>query len=112
MLVGFTPSDGERLPTLLWRRGMTEGTQPAAAHVGLEKMALVHGRVIVTYDDLRDVHHVQAIDAATGVTLWDEETPSFLDLRATPSRVYVLRWSRLDVRDAATGALLGGVGAR
>ena len=69
------------------------------------------GRVITTYDE-SSTKRVIAVDAKDGRTLWDEPTASFWSVDASPTRVYVQRWQRVEVRDATTGKLLGGVGTR
>jgi hypothetical protein len=112
MIAGFTPGAAGQPPKLRWQRGVAPGSPLAAKEAPLSEPSLSAGRVVVTYEDLQGEHRLEAIDAATGKTMWDVPTESLLRLRITPTRVYVLRWTRLDVRDAATGALLGGVGSR
>ena len=112
MLVGFTPASPGRAPTLRWQRGFAPGSPLEAQLTDVPTFKLAGGRVVVTYDDLAGAHHLAAIEASTGKTLWDVTTESLFRLGASATRVYVSRWSRLDVRDAATGALLGGVGMR
>jgi hypothetical protein len=112
MLVGFTPGTVGRPPTLRWQRGFAPGSPLEAQMTAVPSVKLAGGRAVVTYDDLAGEHHLAAIQAATGKTLWDVTSESFFRVGTTAKRVYVSRWSRLDVRDAATGALLGGVGTR
>jgi hypothetical protein len=112
ILVGFTPGRAGVEPALRWQRGVVQGSSLGAKEGDLSELPLANGRAFVGYEDLRSRHHLEAIEAATGRTLWDEPTESFFHVRATATRVYVMRWTRLDVRDATTGALLGGVGSR
>ncbi|MEP7122867.1 MAG: serine/threonine-protein kinase [Byssovorax sp.] len=76
------------------------------------EMDLAGGRVVSTYDDLSGATHVVAFDASTGQMQWDVISESYYELHLTPTRLFVGRFSRLDVRDAATGKLLGGLGSR
>ena len=112
MIAGFTPGAAGKAPRLRWQRGAAPGSPLDAKEMSPSRPGLAAGRAIVTYEDLHGAHHLEAIDAPTGRTLWDTTSESFLQFRTTATRIYVMRWSRLDVRDAATGALLGGVGAR
>jgi hypothetical protein len=112
MLVGFTPGGAGRAPVLRWQRGFASGSPLGAQMADIPAVKLAGGRAVVTYNDLAGAHHLEAVEASSGKTLWDVNTESLFRFRTSATRVYVSRWSRLDVRDAATGALLGGVGTR
>lgn len=112
MIIGYTPGGNGRTSTVRWQRGVAPGSPLAAKETGFSRVTLAGGRAVTTYEDLKGTHHLQGIDAASGRTLWDQDTGSFLQWRSTPTRVYVMRWTRLEVRDAATGKLLGGIGQR
>jgi serine/threonine-protein kinase len=73
---------------------------------------LAGGRVVSAYDDLGGATHLVAFDAGTGQTLWDVNTESYYEFSLTKTRLFVGRYSRLDVRDPVTGKLLGGLGSR
>jgi PQQ-like domain len=93
--------------TVLWKRPVVDGSPLASPPGGLGKLVIAGGRVITTLDK-----ELVALDDKTGKTLWRTPSASFMALAASTTRVYVGRWSRLDVRDASTGQLLGGVGMR
>jgi hypothetical protein len=107
MLLGFAPGRGAS--PVKWRRPVAPGDGLTAAGSPSE-VELRGGRAVVLYTDVSRARRLAAIDAVTGKTLWDVPTPPVHSFVLTPSRVYVSRWARLDVRDAATGKLLGGVG--
>jgi hypothetical protein len=73
---------------------------------------LAAGRVVSAYDDLSGATHLVAFDAGTGQTQWDVITESYYEFHLTKARLFVGRYTRLDVRDPATGKLLGGLGSR
>jgi serine/threonine-protein kinase len=107
MLLGFTP--GRASSPVRWRRPVAPGDGLTAAGSPSE-VELRGGRAVVLYTDTSRARRLAAIDAGNGKTLWDVPTPPVHSFVLTASRVYVSRWARLDVRDAATGKLLGGVG--
>jgi outer membrane protein assembly factor BamB len=112
MLAGFDPHPaGARRPKVLWERPLGSGDGLGAAylhHYG--DHAVAGGRAVAVYDE-RGETHVVAVDIATGRTLWNEVSASLDAISMTPARVYVERGTELDVRDAATGKLLGTVAA-
>lgn len=60
--------------------------------------------------------HIVAIDASTGVVRWDAVSPKkggpSSSSLATPSRLYVTRFTQLEVYERASGKVLGYVGWR
>jgi hypothetical protein len=111
MILGYTAVPGGR-GTIRWQRPVAPGDGLGARDAREDDLLLVAGRAIAHYQDRASAHHLVALDAATGKTLWDATSEQYNRVTATAARVYVWRWSRLDVRDAATGRLLGGVGYR
>jgi putative pyrroloquinoline-quinone binding quinoprotein len=111
MLVGFDPgaeADGKAR----WQRAVAPG-DPLSTHAAdnpLQGVELAGGRTVTTYETGEP--HFIAIDAKDGHTLWDVTSASYFAYRLSAARLYVMRWSRLDVRDATDGRLLGGVGSR
>ena len=112
MIMGFTagkPADAAPL----WIHPVPPG-DGLGGLVGshFAEAGLAGGRVVSSYDDLSGATHLVAFDAVTGQTLWDVITESYYELSLTKTRLFVGRYSRLDVRDPATGKLLGGLGSR
>ena len=90
-----------------WQRPLTDdaplsdGTsQPVGPVVTERHIFIGHGDTIV------------ALDPATGKTQWRQPTKSYMTLHADDQRVYVGRWSRLQIHDADTGKPFGGIGDR
>jgi outer membrane protein assembly factor BamB len=110
-LAGLTPGTN----TLRWLHSVPPDNPLRAKRASLlfGNVQLAGGRVVAKYDDLEDHQHLIALDARTGDTRWDVVTKRFWNERRilTPPRLYEIDPPRLDVRDAATGQLLGGVGA-
>jgi outer membrane protein assembly factor BamB len=88
-------------------------TEPLRARSGVDRdrVRLAGSRVVAGYDDITDKSHLVALDAKTGEQKWDVITTHRREFVLTPTRIYELDSPRLDVRDAATGKPLGGVGA-
>jgi hypothetical protein len=91
-----------------WNRPLAPGDGLSAVRATFF-LALRSGRAVTWYDHAAGRPHVIAIDAAGGRTLWDAPTTEVLSLHLSPTRVYVQHRQGLDVRDAATGKLLGTV---
>jgi hypothetical protein len=106
MLVGFDAAT----KSLRWQRPLFPG-DVLAGPATLPNGADLSGNLFVSHYD-KDGQHLIGIDATTGKTLWDVSSPSLFTLRTSSTRVYVMRWTRLDVRDGTDGRLLGGVGER
>jgi hypothetical protein len=112
MIMGFTAGKSvESAP--LWQHPVPPGDGLGGlwgSHFA--EVGLAGGRAVSAYDDVGGATHLIAFDALTGQTQWDVITESYYEMHLTPTRVFVGRYSRLDVRDAATGKLLGGIGSR
>jgi hypothetical protein len=118
MLVGFSPRFGPvatvglQSSPVLWQRPLASGGALTATESLLtEDIALCAGRAVTGYEAASGKTQLVAVDAQTGKTQWEVTTPSFSHFMLSATRVYVGRtWNRIDVRDAATGRLLGGAG--
>jgi hypothetical protein len=87
------------------------GPDDGLGAVGAAKFVqLTAGRAVALYEDARGGAHIVAIAAASGGTLWDVPARDTLEMTLSPTRLYVGRSGQLDVRDAATGRLLGTLG--
>jgi hypothetical protein len=112
MIMGFTVGQSvDAAP--LWQHPVPPGDGLgglSGSHFA--EQGLAAGRVVSAYDDLGGATHLIAFDALTGQTQWDVITESYYEFHLTKARLFVGRFTRLDVRDAATGKLLGGIGSR
>lgn len=116
MAIDGTPRSVISLPidggTPLWSVPVAPGDPLMVPSSGTDALVVAGNRVFASYDDANHKPHIVALDANTGTRLWDVVTKTMMYLSASAERVYVQRWGRIDVRDAKTGALLGGVGTR
>jgi outer membrane protein assembly factor BamB len=112
MLLGFEPNADTSKPSrVVWKRPVAPGDGLGSAGSGhMFHFGLAAGRAVTGYDTPSGETKLVAVDAASGRTLWEVPTPDFSGLVLTAARVYILAGSRLHVRDAATGAAIGGVG--
>jgi hypothetical protein len=110
MLVGFDVTRG-RPGALRWSRAVFPGDPLAAPTSGVPRITTAGGRAFSSYE-LDGSAHLVGVSLLDGKTLWDMPSAAVSALIARPARLYVTRWTRLDVRDAASGTLLGGIGSR
>jgi hypothetical protein len=109
MILGGSPPPREGGEAhVRWTRPLASGDGLSAMHATFF-LALRGGRALSWYEHAAGRPHVVAVDAAAGRTLWDVPTTEVLSLHLTLTRVYVQHRQGLDVRDAATGKLLGSV---
>ena len=108
-LAGFKP--GAATPRWVRTIPPIEPLRAQGNSLNSSHVSLAGGRVVATYDDISGKSHLVALDAKTGDQRWDVVTSHRGSFSLSPTRVYELDSPRLDVRDAATGKLLGGVGA-
>jgi hypothetical protein len=109
VIAGFTP--GAATPRWMHTVPPVEPLRAQNNHVDEGRLRLAGGRVVAGYDDISGKSHLVAIDAKTGDQKWDVITTSNRSFVLTPTRIYERDPPRLNVRDAATGKLIGGVGA-
>jgi eukaryotic-like serine/threonine-protein kinase len=98
---------------ILWQRPLAPGDGLGAvgtSHYG--EFDASSGRAVAAYDDPQGATHIVAVDEATGRTLWDVTSPAFYSFVLSPSRLYENLGGRIEVRDAATGRVLGGIGGQ
>jgi hypothetical protein len=97
---------------LLWKRPIVHANELTASVSYIpDYVTMAAGRAVTGYELASGVVRLLAVDVQTGRTLWEAVVPPFVDFALSPTRLYVSRWlRRVDVRDAATGVLLGGVG--
>jgi serine/threonine-protein kinase len=124
LAVGYALLPGNR-STLRWQTMLGPGDGQSALKLSFPtEPGLSGGRAAAAYEDTAGRDHVVVLDASSGRRLWDEPVDrptkkssggatigTALHLAITPTRVYLLRAPRLEVRDAATGRVLGSVGA-
>jgi hypothetical protein len=112
VLAGFTPPPEYERPAR-WQRPVAPDAGLGGTEVGGgDLLDLAGGRAFAAYADLHKTHHLIAVSAANGKTLWDVKMPEMVwMLQASKTRVYVGGLRRLDVLEAATGRLLGTCGA-
>jgi outer membrane protein assembly factor BamB len=108
-LAGFKPGSAtprwvRTIPPVEPLKARNQWIDAAHAH-------LAGGRVVASYEDIARKDHLVAIDAKTGEMRWDVITNGRSSFTLSATRIYEPHGPRLDVRDAATGKLLGGVGA-
>jgi hypothetical protein len=108
-LAGFKP--GSASPRWMHTIPPIEPLRARSGVVDQDRVRLAGGRVVAGYDDIWDKSHLVAIDAKSGDQKWDVITTSQRSFILTPTRIYERDPPRLNVRDAATGKLLGGLGA-
>jgi len=116
LVVGFDP----QTKAIRWQHPVPSGDLATAAESGTTGLmdALSDGRFVSPYETTPRGWHYTAFDARSGDRLWDIElqkvfgvdTPEGFSL--SPSRVYVMRTSSVEIYDAKTGALLGTLGQR
>jgi hypothetical protein len=124
--VGFSPGAPSSAPPR-WQRPLGPGNGETALELPYPKeSALGGGRAAAVYIDTARREHLVCLDVSTGRTLWDFLllTPAGATLPGggsirwivfpvlTPTRAFVGQPPRLDVLDATTGRLLGGIGPR
>ena len=109
-LLGFTPASQGRPTALRWQREIVVEEPLRAQVAGPRPIWLSGGRIIVQYDDVSSGNHLEAIDPKTGTTRWDVAAGSYSNTRVTTSRIYQYDAHAIQVRDAATGKVLGHVG--
>jgi hypothetical protein len=111
ILYGFDPRAKEG--KILWQRPLAPG-DGLGAITGMHHghFDVLGGRALAAYDDPQGASHFVMVDAATGRTLWDAITPRFRSFALTLSRLYVNTSGKIDVRDAATGRVLGSAGVQ
>jgi hypothetical protein len=116
LAVGFDP----QTKAVRWQHPVPSGDLATAAESGTTGVmdALSDGRFVSPYETTPRGWHYTAFDARSGDRLWDIElqkvfgvdTPEGFSL--SPSRLYVMRTSSVEIYDAKTGALLGTLGQR
>ena len=112
--VGFDP----KTKAVRWQEAVASGDQAAASESSSTSImdALAGGRFVVPYELTSKGWHFTAFDARSGQRLWDVPLPSGIGIdepqgfSLSATRVYVLRTSSVEVYDARTGALVGGIG--
>jgi hypothetical protein len=114
LAVGFDP----QTHAVRWQHPVASGDLATAAESGTTSLmdALSDGRFVSPYETTPRGWHFTAFDARSGDRLWDielqkgfgVENPEGFSL--TPTRLYVMRTSSVEVYDAKTGSLLGTIG--
>jgi len=114
MAVGFDP----QTHAVRWEHPVPSGDLASAAEsggVGLMD-ALAGGRFVTPYQTTPRGWHFTAFDGRSGDRLWDVELQKVFGVdnpegfSLSPTRVYVMRTSSVEVYDAKTGSLLGTLG--
>jgi Protein kinase domain len=121
VLAGFEPLFGnaaaryDHTSKILWQRPLAPGDGLGAVGLSITgNLAFVGGRAVVAYEHASGTTRLMAADPVTGNTLWEVTMRRLHHFTLTPTRVYVYSFvgNRIDVRDAATGHLLGGFGPK
>jgi hypothetical protein len=108
-LAGF--KRGDTSPRWMHTIPPVEPLRAQSRTVDSDRVRLAGGRVVAGYDDISGKVHLVALDAKTGDQKWDVITTHRWGFVLTPTRIYEHDRHMFDVRDAATGKLLGSVGA-
>jgi outer membrane protein assembly factor BamB len=110
--IGFDPKS----KAVLWNATLFSA-DPATVHSNSRPYDdLAGGRYVGVYELEPRQWHLAALDAKNGAHLWDTEMRSLLSVdwihfvRATTTRVYVVRMFSLEIYDATTGAQVGVIG--
>jgi hypothetical protein len=119
-------SPGSRIPELAgfdlgartarWQLPLPAVDLARASEGAVELDDLVGGLYVAPYALSSSQWRMTAIDARTGARAWDIELPSVLAIAQpssftlTPTRLYVVRATSLDVLESRSGKLLGTVG--
>lgn len=112
MVAGFEVVEG-KAGKLRWQRPVFPGDPLAGPTAELNQYLFVAaGRAVTIYGSTGTSPHVVAFDAKTGAPQWDTPSQQFFGFHASATRVYVMRWSRLEVLDAKSGRFLGAIGTR
>jgi serine/threonine-protein kinase len=108
LLFGFVPR-ASGTPTVKWQRTVTPGDGlGAVGRTSGAEVDLAGGRAVIGYRGATGAAHALVVDAATGTTVWDKEIPgNLMALTLTPSRLFAQLIMKIEVRDAATGAVIG-----
>jgi hypothetical protein len=91
-----------------FKRALADGS-PLAVPEGasIAPLIVAGGRIVTQRAD-----GVAAFDAASGRTVWSANPGAFMTLHASENRVYVGRWTALDIYAADTGRPIGTIGKR
>jgi hypothetical protein len=114
MAVGFDP----KTKAQRWEHAIAAGDPASIAESGSSSSldALAGGRFVAPYEITSKGWHFTAFDAKTGQRLWDIPLKAAIGsgyaegLSLSPSRMYVMRSSSVEVYDAKTGAFYGAIG--
>jgi hypothetical protein len=117
VVVGFSTSPA----AVRWQRPLGPGDGRTALHLdSYAKPEIAGGRAAAIYRDTAQEDRLVVLDALGGRTLWETKVDDparkktgigrLLSAAITRTRVYIMRRPRLEVRDAATGRVLGVVG--
>ncbi len=104
---------------LVWSTEIPAGDPFAVDEGAPEHVAFDSDRIYVVYEmkDNKEPHRVAAFNLADGARLWDAPLSPGSGLvlegmNATPDRVMVSMWGRLEALDAATGKKVFAIGSR
>jgi hypothetical protein len=114
MAVGFDP----HTKAVRWQQPVVSGDPNNAAELSTtaEMDALEAGRFVTPYQLTPKGWHFTAFDARSGQRLWDTELQPQVGVEnpegftLSPTRLYVMRTTSLEVYDAKSGTLVGTVG--
>lgn len=107
VIAGMVAAD-QQSHRVAWRKVVQRGGPAQPLLNSLSTARLSEARVVTTYTTAAGEERLLALDASTGATLWDLPH-AYATLWLSPTRLYVSTGSRFDVREAATGKLLGAV---
>jgi hypothetical protein len=116
LAVGYDP----QTKAIRWQHPVPSGDLASASESGTTGImdALSDGRFVTPYETTPRGWHFTAFDAKTGDRLWDIDLQKVFGVdnpegfSLSPTRVYVMRTSSVEVYDSKTGAILGNIGLK
>jgi hypothetical protein len=114
MAVGFDP----RTKAVRWEQPVASGDQASVAESSTISImdALSNGRFVAPYELTPKGWHFTAFDARSGQRLWDQPLQPLIGVdhpegfSLSPTRLYVMRTSSVEIYDAKTGSFIGNLG--